>query len=334
MAQTFVELATTLKASGKLTDANTLAVRQLLWSDSVIQPEEADALFDLNTACADRSVAWADFFVDAICHYVVHQRDPKGYVSDDNAAWLMARIDCDGKIESLAEFDVLVRILETAKNAPESLKAYALNQIEQTVLSGAGPTRLSGNIQPGRIDEAEVILLRRLLFASASDGNIIVSEAEADLLFRLKDATLTAENAVEWKTLFVQCVANHLMAHALYVPISRADEQQHEAWIADTKTSARSFLGRMLSKESISLAARLTRRQETASRLAAREETAAEHDAAVAASAAITAEEAAWLKAKISVDDDVDELEKALLAFIVDEKVTLPESLADLQRFA
>ena len=67
--------------------------------------------------------------------------------------------------------------------------------------------------RPGRIDDAEVTLIRRLIFAPAGDGPAKVSAAEAEMLFRLKDATLGKDNSPEWKKLFVQGVANHLMAH-------------------------------------------------------------------------------------------------------------------------
>lgn len=334
MAQTFAELAVTLKASGKLTDSDTLAVRKLVWPDAVLQPEEADALFELNTACPERSTAWADFFVDAIFYYVVHQLDPKGYVSEENAAWLRTRIDRDGVVESLAEFDVLVRIMETASNAPDSLKAYALNQIEQTVLKGTGPTRLYGTVQPGQIDDAEVMLLRRLLFARAGDGNIIISTAEADLLFRLKDATLGAQNAADWPILFVQCVANHLMAHQTHTPISAAEEKRREAWLTEAPTGIGGFIGKMLSKPSLLTGLTILSRRDKVTPSENSRQAAAEHDAAVEQSRAITSAEAAWLKAKISVDDDIDEMEKALLAFIVDETGALPEELGDLQKSA
>jgi hypothetical protein len=329
MTQTFASVAAKLKSSGSITDADTLALRQLVWSDSLLQPDEADALFDLNTSCADRSAAWVDFFVDALCHYVVHQCDPKGYVSDSNAAWLMAHIDHDGVVDSFVELDLLVRILETASNTPESLQAYVLAQIEQTVLHGTGPTRLHGDIQPGRIDAAEVALLRRILFARGGEQNTVISATEAELLFRLKDATLSSDNAPEWKTLFVQCIANHLMAHQMHSAVSHDEQKRREAWVSNTGSGMGGFLDKMLSLESLAEGIRAVRQWLTP---AADEKLI--HDVAVESSRAITAEEAAWLKAKISVDDHLDDLEKSLLAFIVEEEVDLPEALADLQKSA
>jgi hypothetical protein len=329
MSQSLASLVQSLLSISKISDADTLALRQQVWPDNILQPAEADMLFQLNTRCKDRCTAWADFFVDALCHYVVHQHEPKGYINDDNAAWLMTHLDRDGRIESFAEIDLLVRILETASNAPDSLKAYAIRQIEQTIYTGTGPTRLYGDVQPGRIDDAEVNLLRRLLFARAGDDNIIVSRPEAELLFRLKDTTLGAENSAQWQTFFVQCIANHLMAHQTYAPISHDEQVRREEWLASSNSG---FLGKMFSMSSLLQGLRLwTGLEKTDPQ---KDQTAVEHDIAVKSSRAITPAEADWLKAKISVDDSVDELEKAVLAFILDETAELPAPLADLQKFA
>ena len=85
-----------------------------------------------------------------------------------------------------------------------------------------------------------------MLFAQASDGPGLISTAEADMLFRLKDATLDAANAPEWTTFFVQAVGNHLMAHSDYHPLSRDRAAQLEDFMNDTHVSIGGFFGRML----------------------------------------------------------------------------------------
>jgi hypothetical protein len=49
-----------------------------------------------------------------------------------------------------------------------------------------------------------------VIFASGGDRPAAVSQREAEMLFRLKDATLGADNAAEWQRLFVQGVGNYL----------------------------------------------------------------------------------------------------------------------------
>jgi hypothetical protein len=70
----------------------------------------------------------------------------------------------------------------------------------------AAARRAGGELSPGHVNAAEAAILRRVLFAPPAMAGA-VSCAEAELLFRLKDATLGAANALEWKQLFVQGVA-------------------------------------------------------------------------------------------------------------------------------
>lgn len=308
MTLPMIDLADALKARAVMTADDVLAIRRVAWPDGKIDAVEADAIFALNDAIAAPPAEWVAFFVEAITAYVVQQQAPTGYVDDAKAAWLMARIDADGRVESRAELETLVKILEVAVNVPDKLKAYALRQIEAVVTSGAGPTR-SGTLDPGSINATEITLLRRMLFAAAGDGPGCISQGEAELLFRLKAATMGAANAPEWKTLFVQAVGNHLMAHSDYQPLSRDRAGELDAFMNDTRASVGGFLGRM--GQSLANGVFLD--------LFGSKPAKPDHDAAVAADRAIAPGEAAWLKAQVDADGTLDDLEKALLAFVAEE---------------
>ena len=303
------DLTATLKAKATIDAEDTLAMRRAAWPDGRIDAVEADAVFDLNTSVKSSSREWVDFFVEAIATYVVRQQAPQGYVDDAKAVWLMSKIDSDGRVESLGELEVLVKILEDATNVPEALKSYALKQIETIVLTGTGPTRDGGSLDAGSISAAEVKLLRRMLFAQASDGPAAISRDEADMLFRIKDATLGAANAPEWQTLFVQAVGNHLMAHSDYRPLARDQAAKLDAFMNDTDAGVGGFLGRMGR-------AGLTDGFRTLFGAPAKIE---DHDAAVAFDRAIAPDEQSWLKEKVEADTKLDPLEKALLAFVAEE---------------
>jgi hypothetical protein len=303
------DLAAGLKAKATITAEDTLAMRRIVWPDGKIDPAEAEAIFDVNTSVKGASQDWVDFFAEAISTYLVKQQAPIGYVDDAQANWLMAKIDTDGRVDSLGELALLVKILEDATNVPETLKAYALRQIEQVVLTGTGPTRDGGSLDPGSINATEVKLLRRMLFAQASDGPGSISRAEAEMLFRIKDATLAADNAPEWKTLFVQAVGNHLMAHNLYHPLAREQAAHLDAFMNDTHSSVLGFLGRMNPVQGF---ADVFDRHDVV-----------DEDAAIAADQAIDAGEEAWLKDEINADATLDPLEKALLAFVAEESGTV-----------
>ena len=322
MSETLEALCARLVAAGEITDADVLAVRRLVWPDGVLLPAETDAIFTLNSRCARRSGDWHDFFVEALSHYVVRQRAPIGYVNDENAQWLISRIDADGKVDGPTELELLVRVMEIAVGVPDSLRRYGLQQIERAVMMGEGPTRLASSHRPGAIDSTEVTLLRRMLFAGGGEGASIISRDEAELLFRVKDATLEAANAPEWERFFVQCVGNHLMAHSDYVALSQQDAQRLEAFVQDTRVSVGTFFQKIFSIDGAAPVRKIFGRKGLNEMQA--------FDQRVAESRQINASEVAWLKEKLLKDDRLDSMERALLAFMIDESGPLPAELAQL----
>jgi hypothetical protein len=312
-----------LIAARRVSDDELLALRKEIWGGDVISSPVVDALFAINDSLSAPSEAFSDLFGEAITHFLLRQEWPHDFMSDANALWLEERINRDGRIESHAELELMVRVLEKAENAPEHLKVWTLSQIESCILTGTGPTRLGGEIRPCTVDAVEVALLRRLIFASGGASSLAVSDAEAEMLFRIKDATLGKDNAPEWKTLFVQAVANHLMAFADHEDVSLERARELNAFMNDQKPHIGEFLKRVI--DSMSLRAIIQR--PIAIEIS-------DHDAAVADANRIAGDEAAWLKRQIVADTQVDELEKAVLAFIVDEGVELPGALAILRQSA
>jgi len=296
-----------------ISDEEVVKLRRYVWADGSISPDEASQLFDLNDA-ASASNDWSDFFVEAMCDYLIGRGQPRGYVTAADADWLMYNINRDGQVDSYAELELIVKLFERAEAVPESLKRFALTAIQQIVLNGSGPTRRGGDIAPGRIDDAEVALLRRLIFAPASDGPAKVSRSEAEMLFRLKDATLGADNSPEWKRLFVQGIANYLMAHQAWAPLDGAAQARLEDPDSVGSTPFREVLGR-LGRNPASIREILFGEDEP-SRAAA-------YDRAVARDAEVTPEESAWLKQLLDADGARDPLEQALLDFLQADGVHL-----------
>ena len=84
---------------------------------------------------------WTDLFVEAMSDYLSGRGQPHGYITEADTGWLVQNISRDGRVDSHAELELLAKLFERAESAPKSLKQFALSQIEQTVLSGSGPTR-------------------------------------------------------------------------------------------------------------------------------------------------------------------------------------------------
>lgn len=310
MTINFPELARQAAADGVITAEEVLGLRRAAWPDGRIDQTEAEAILAINEVVSTKSPEWVDFLVEAVGEYVLNGTEPKGYVADETADWLIARLDSDGRLDTPAELELLVRVLEMALGTPDRLKDYALTQIERAVLTGEGPTRDGGALDPGSITEAECRLLRRVIFASGGDRPAAVSQREAEMLFRLKDATLGAPNAPEWQRLFVQGVGNFLQGWTGGRAISRERAAELESFMNDRSSSFGAFFGRM-------------------SRVGARDLRSAAEDLLASAptrdfageagaEAAITAPEQSWLDGKIAADGRTDPLEEALLAFLAE----------------
>jgi hypothetical protein len=298
MTFSFPDLARALKDGAAISADDVLAVRRQVWPDGSISQEEAEALFEINRLSGDSDPAWRDFFLEAICDHLLNSRPPRDYVDEASAAWLIGRIDRGDDAADAVELELVVRLLERALNAPPALKAWALRQTEAAVLDD------------GRVGEDEAKTLRRILFAAGGDGAAVVSQAEAEALWRIKDATLGADNAPAWKTLFVQAVGNHLMAFSSYRPLERDEARRLDAWAADHRSSVLGFIGRMRPDSNVAEALRAAFPKQVS---------AAEHEAAVDAARAVTSEEKGWLDGHVEADGARDPYEEALLGFVAEE---------------
>ncbi|MFO1255052.1 MAG: hypothetical protein U1E37_05215 [Sphingomonadaceae bacterium] len=310
MSMEFGNLANAIAGDGRISAEEILELRRQGWADGKMDPEEAETLFSANESCIDPGPEWCDFFVEALSSFIVGTVEPKGYVDEEMADELIERIDRDGKLGSLAELELLVRVFEIALSVPGRLKAYALRQIEDAVLHGEGPTR-HGQLDPKGINAAECALLRRLIFAPASERPAAVSRSEAELLFRIKDETLYEVNAPEWEKLFVQGVANYLLGFGGHEPLSAERAQELEAFMTSEGAGIGSFLGRMMtSRPDVEGAfGSLLDLGPHAPDISDEAEEAAE----------LTPEESRWLSDLLETDEELDPLEKALLAFIAEE---------------
>lgn len=310
MTINFPELARQAAADGAITPEEVLALRRSAWPDGRIDETEAEAILAINEVVSAKSPEWIDFLVEAVGEYVLNGTEPRGYVADETADWLIAKLDHDGHLDSAAELELLVRVLEKALGTPDRLKDYALSQIEQAVLTGEGPTRDSGNLSAGSITEAECKLLRRVIFASGGDRPAAVSQREAEMLFRLKDATLGADNAPEWQRLFVQGVGNYLQGWQGAKGLSRDRAAELEAFMNQPSGGLSGFFRRMgrVGAGDLQAAARDLLNSPPARDIAAE----------AGADAAVTGSEQQWLDVRIGSDGQIDPLEEALLAFLAE----------------
>ena len=89
-----------LTSKGRITAEDVVMLRSEVFGDGVVTRGEAEALFALDATTRDKCQEWPEFFVEAIGDYIVHQEKPAGYISGDNADWLVRAISRDGMVDS------------------------------------------------------------------------------------------------------------------------------------------------------------------------------------------------------------------------------------------
>lgn len=306
MSIQFDNLAKSVAADGRASHEEILSLRQLGWGDGQITRCEAEAIFAINRQITGQDAEWVDFFVEAISEFVLNGTEPKGMCDESEADWLIAAIDHDGKLESMAELEALVRIIEKARNVPDWLKHYTLEQIEHAVLHGEGPTRDGGELSSTHVSTAECRLLRRVVFASGGHGPAAVSRYDAEMLFRIKDATLEAANALEWKDLFVDGVANYLRGFtAANAQLSHNRMKELESFIADDSVNVGRFFGRM-AKEVPNVANHF-------GKVFGQKGAGTDYTVRAIEGEMVTESERNWLNRQIEADGQLDALERALI---------------------
>lgn len=234
-------------ARGKITAEDVLQLRHRVFWKGVVTPKDADMVFVLNDRLGQNAdPSWSLFFVEALTDYIVMQAEPQGYISEENAGWLIGKISHSGHVDTENELELLVKVLERAKLSPVRLVKFALEQVKLGVLQGSGVVGHKHRLEPGVIGEGEVELLRRILFAFGGDGNIAITKQEAEILFDINDATSEVDNHPAWSDLFVKAVANFLMASSGYVVPSRQEALRREAWLDTPSAGVGGFMSRML----------------------------------------------------------------------------------------
>jgi hypothetical protein len=315
-----------IKARGSIKDADVLKLRRNYYDDGRISAEEADAIFALNDACPVQDPAWADCFTETVTDYLVEQAEPRGYLTAENAQWLIERIGKDGKVDSKTELDLLVNIIEKARWVPQSLVRFALEQVKAAVISGTGPLRDGRKLEPGLVSEADVDLLRRVLYGAGSDGSIAITQAEAEVLFDIDEATAGHDNDPAWTDLYVKAIANCVMAASGYAAPPREVALAREAWLDRRgELSLDAILGGMASGLKGMFGGY---REQTFEERAIAKLT--QQKVEIITRESVTSAEAGWLAERIGRDGKTTPNERALLMFLKTESASIDPALKAL----
>lgn len=203
-----------IAARGSIDAADVLRLLHRTRDGGRLAAAEAETLLALNDACPVQDPEWAGWFVETLTDYIVDQLEPEGYLTTDNAAWLIARLARDGRGVTGPAMELVLGVLDRACWVPASLVRFALEQVKGAIVGAAGSL---GAGRPGTVGDADVGLLRRILCAFDSEGHLPVTRPEAEVLLDLDAATAGGDHHPAWRDLYVKAMTNCALAASGYV---------------------------------------------------------------------------------------------------------------------
>ncbi|MGD8808980.1 MAG: hypothetical protein PVG24_05210 [Gammaproteobacteria bacterium] len=323
--------AAVIEAKGSINAEDLLVLRQSVFRDGVVDRAEAETIFRLDTNCSEKAAVWYEFYVDSLTDYFVWSAEPPKYVSEENAKFLIDHITHDGHIDGASELELLVNIVHWSDSVPEDLIVLMLQAVKDSVLTpdqaAYGRGRNAGVVTP-----ADVLMVRRAIYAPGGGGSYTVTRREAEMIFDINNATVAADNDPDWQDLFVKAIANHLMFPRSAPKAIPADEyKRREAWLEE-----RRGVGHLLADVGRNVASfNIMEGWESWDPFGHRaaEQRKAQDDARTQEALSresIDEAEARWLLARMAQDDVLHENERALLKFIRDNSPNVHPMLAEL----
>ena len=234
ISQQTLDVLEKVKQSGCITSNVVEYLEETFFKESIVSEINVDLLLDLHHSIIFADTSWHTLLVNTLTDYVVYDMMPEGYVTVDNANWLIDNISYNGRIETISELEVVINVLEEATWSPETLIHFALGQIRNAVVNASGTLREGTTIGKGVLLDTEVQMMRRMLMAYGGEGNVPISRTEAEILIDINDSAEHVQNHVGWSELFVKAMANHVMAGSDYQVPHRAEALCKEIWLHES----------------------------------------------------------------------------------------------------
>jgi hypothetical protein len=105
--------------------------------DGLTSREDADVLIALDRAVPHADLAWAEYLVGAVVEFVVWASRPTGYISCDEARWLVTSLGC-GTGPTRTALRIAYEVVKEAQEVDEALVAFALRHGDRRPAGATG----------------------------------------------------------------------------------------------------------------------------------------------------------------------------------------------------
>lgn len=123
----YVELRREICKDGVITEEGVERLRLFLISDGGVNREKANLLFDIKNSIPKNKIpqSFKHLFVDEISKYLLEDEDSPGEIDEEEAKWLRAKIQYNGKIDDL-DNAILHNLKKKSINFPQVLQYKSL----------------------------------------------------------------------------------------------------------------------------------------------------------------------------------------------------------------
>lgn len=158
------------------------------------------SLLAINNSCRDKCPEWAGYFTDAIAGFLVDGLAPKGQMNEAKAGLVQRLFSAGGLIRTPEELGLVLALIERAPKVPESLIAFALDQVRLALRSGAGAYAEDRNAAQG-VCAADLAYIARVLATGQRHEAETLSPLAASVLEAIDAAALSSFNHPGWNDL-------------------------------------------------------------------------------------------------------------------------------------
>lgn len=220
-------------------------IDETIHADTAMMNDEIEWLSYLDRSCVVKDLCWHRFYVETTVDYVLRLVDEPGTVESERLSWLQECLSEDGMVQTAAGLEILIRLIVEARQVPEWLAPWVLNQVRAGIVFGFGPVG-AGYMRPGAVVLAgDVAIIRRVLAGSRALAQKPLTRMEMDILFDINEQSDQGGNDPAWSDLFVKAAANFLVAGRGHRVPERAVALAPAEWLANPVSGTASIFRRL-----------------------------------------------------------------------------------------
>ncbi|MCL6707831.1 hypothetical protein M8R20_12550 [Pseudomonas sp. R2.Fl] len=180
-------LPASLLAGRSALDAESIKqLRRDLFPEGIGNERDVESLLAMFKLHPGPCAGWHDYVIEAVTAFVIDICHPYGAVDETNARWLTGLVASNGAIHSVIELEIVLHVLEKARQAPDSLATLALDQLRLAVCEDRGAYRHKRADPSAGVTLEDLSYIYRILRGSVARGRVLLPKEQLECLTRIE----------------------------------------------------------------------------------------------------------------------------------------------------